>query len=297
MTAFVRFRLPNGETVGLHPGDLIGRLASAALPLDDERISEAHAMVSLRGGEVMLLGLRGRFAVDGELRARVVLRPGMQVRLARGLELLVDEVALPGEAMALRGDDLPQQILPSAASLTVRPRPALQPRYVADADAHLWTTGESWRLRVGAAPARALEPGEPFTVGGRSFVAVLAPLRSTAPTNAEAALAAPLTVIANYDTAHIAQAGVVLLTLGGIAARLVSELVVFGGPVGWAVLAEEVWGPLDRMDLRRRLDTTLARLRVRLRAAGIRSDLVRSDGQGHIELVLLEGDRAEDRTG
>ncbi len=297
MAALVRLRLPTGEIASLHPGDLVGRLASAALPLDDERISEAHAMVSLRGGELVLLGLRGRFAVDGELRARATLRPGLVVSLARGLELRVEEVVLPTQVMALRGDHLPLQILPSTASLTLHPRPALHPRHVADADAWLWTTGESWRLRVGAAPARPLEVGEPFALGGHTFVATLAPVRSTAPTDLEAALAAPLTVIAHYDTVHICQGGVALLTLSGVAARLVSELVVFGGPVGWAVLAEEVWGPLDRMDLRRRLDTTLARLRAKLRTAGVRTDLIHSDGQGHVELLLLDGDRAEDRTG
>jgi pSer/pThr/pTyr-binding forkhead associated (FHA) protein len=49
MLATVRLRLPDGSTTTLAPGDIIGRMASAALVLDDGRVSEAHAMVSLRG--------------------------------------------------------------------------------------------------------------------------------------------------------------------------------------------------------------------------------------------------------
>lgn len=297
MTPSVRFRIPSGESVRLHPGDLIGRLAGAALPLDDERISEAHAMVSLRSGDLVLLGLRGRFSVNGELVARATLRPGAVIGLAHGVELVVEAVELPAEAMALRGDDLPEQVLPPMASLVLRPRPALLPRYAGDADAWIWTTGESWRLRVGAAAPGPLPVGAPFRVGGRTFEAVLAPLRSTAPTDQDAGLTAPLTVVANYETVHLCQGGVVLSTLSGVAARLVSELAAFRGPVQWQVLAEEVWGRLDPMALRRRLDTLLARLRARLRSAGVRSDLVHTDGRGHVELLLRAGDRVEDRTG
>ena len=64
MRAFVRFRLPEGNSVELGHGDLIGRLWSAALPIADARISEADAMVSLRGQELKLLALRGRFALN-----------------------------------------------------------------------------------------------------------------------------------------------------------------------------------------------------------------------------------------
>ena len=49
MRPAVHLRLPDGRTAVLGHGDLIGRLESAALPLADPRISEAHAMVSLRG--------------------------------------------------------------------------------------------------------------------------------------------------------------------------------------------------------------------------------------------------------
>lgn len=80
-------------------------------------------------------------------------------------------------------------------------------------------------------------------------------------------------------------------------ARLVSELVALGGPAGWATLAGELWP--DEADLllqRGRLDTVLSRVRRRLRAAGVRADLVHTDGAGTMELLLYPHDRVEDRT-
>jgi hypothetical protein len=47
---------------------------------------------------------------------------------------------------------------------------------------------------------------------------------------------------------------------------------------------------------RGRLDTLLSRVRRRLRAAGLRADLVRADGAGAIELLLYPHDRVDDRT-
>jgi hypothetical protein len=87
------------------------------------------------------------------------------------------------------------------------------------------------------------------------------------------------------------------VTLGGLQARLVSELVAIDGPVSWSVLAEELWPDGDDAFLRRnRLDTLLSRLRRRFRAAGLRADLVRADGSGTVELFLYPHDRVEDRT-
>ena len=58
MRPTVSLQLPDGSIHELGHGDLIGRLWTAALHLDDGRISEAHAMISLRGSELHLLALR-----------------------------------------------------------------------------------------------------------------------------------------------------------------------------------------------------------------------------------------------
>jgi hypothetical protein len=63
MRAFVRFRDPRGEELELEPGDVIGRSWKAALWLQDPRVSECHAAVSLRDGGLRLIALRGRFSL------------------------------------------------------------------------------------------------------------------------------------------------------------------------------------------------------------------------------------------
>ncbi len=55
---FVRLRTHDGVTADVPPGGLIGRLPGAALRLDDPLVSEAHALVSLRGRKLKLLALR-----------------------------------------------------------------------------------------------------------------------------------------------------------------------------------------------------------------------------------------------
>lgn len=89
MLSLAEIRAPSGEVLALGHGALIGRLWSAELHVNDARVSEAHAMVSLRGRDVRLLALRGRFQVDGRWLSDVVLAPGMVIGLAKGLELEV----------------------------------------------------------------------------------------------------------------------------------------------------------------------------------------------------------------
>ena len=53
--ATVRFRAPDGAEVALSHGDVIGRLWWVDLEIDDERVSEARALVSLRRRDLKLL--------------------------------------------------------------------------------------------------------------------------------------------------------------------------------------------------------------------------------------------------
>ncbi len=280
------------------PGDLIGRLSSAALSLQDGRISAAHAMLDLRGQELKLLALRGRFAVAGRTRSSLVLEAGQRITLAEDLDLVVEEVVLPTAVMGIEGDGLPKQVLAGVASLLTRPRPELVPKFVPGAPAHLWTDGDSWQLRT-AAGTTALQPGHTWTLDGRTFRAVAVALSSAgkSATRMDGAVARPLKVTAHFETAHVSVEGGETLALNGLSARILSELVAFDGPVPWEVLAGELWADEDdRHLLRRKLDVNLSRLRKKLRDAGVRPDLVRADGFGHFELFLLEGDRVEDRT-
>lgn len=298
MRALVRFRLPEGGTAELGPGDLIGRLWSAALSIPDPRISEAHAMISLRGEELKLLALRGRFAVDGRSQSGVVLEAGQRITLADGLDVMVEEVVLPAAVFAIEGDGLPRVVVAGPCSLLTRPRPELVPRLIPEAPAWLWSDGEVWCLSI-AGQRRQIMPGDRWELDGLQFRALglkLGHAGRTA-TRLEGTVVRPLRIVARFDTVHLYPQGGDPIALNGLAARIVSEVVSFDGPVPWEVLARELWPSEDDSHvLRHKLDVNLSRLRGRLREAGLRGDLVRSDGFGHVELFLYDGDEVEDRT-
>jgi hypothetical protein len=172
------------------------------------------------------------------------------------------------------------------------------PRFEPDAALHLWWNGESWRART---------RGESFSVDAEttlrvgtldvSFVLLDAVQGGVTTPNQGALLEAPLRIVAWYDSVEIHREGRQPVTISGIGARILSELVVLGGPTEWHVIAKEIWRePTDPFELRHRWDVTLARLRARLKSAGIRGDLLRSAGTGHIQFIRNPSDLVEDRT-
>lgn len=298
MQAYVCLRAPDGTQHELVHGDLIGRLASAAMALDDARISEAHAMISLREGELRMIALRGGLAVDGRAQAEVTLRDGLEIVVAKGLVIETLRVHLPEHVLGIEVPGVGARPLPSVASILAR-APWMVAGHVESAVAWLWSTGATWRFRQGTSDARPLEPGAHFDVGGHALRVVSVPLAraSLAATRAVGGVATPLRLSANFDTAHIHREGVAPLVLSGVHARIVSELVALGGPAPWKVVAELLWPNEDDVDLlRSRFDVALSRLRRRLREARIRTDLVHSNGTGHVELLLYPEDHVDDRT-
>jgi len=299
MFAHVQFSLPDGSRVIATHGDLLGRLATAAIHLDDARVSEAHAMVSLRGRDLKLLALRGRFAVRRKTVTETILKPGLEIEIAGGVTIRVEDVSLPDNVLAIRGDGIPLQVLGGVCSISGTDRPRLLARYVPNAAAHIWSTGTGWRLQLAAHPAKPLIAGDTWDIGGTPFEAVAVPLERAGQqeTRLKGGIRAPLRLVAMFDSVHIHREDQVAIALGGISARILSELVALGGPTDWEVIAGEVWrGSLDRHTLRKKWDVNLSRLRAKLRAANIRSDLIRADGTGKLELLLHEGDQVEDRT-
>ncbi|MEO0600225.1 MAG: hypothetical protein AAF211_02260, partial [Myxococcota bacterium] len=264
------------------------------------RVSEAHAMVSLRGGQLKLLALRGRLAIDTEPLTELVLEPGLDVRLAKGVSLGVSGVDLPDHALAIEGSGLPRTVLEAqSASLLVDGPPVLQPGFVDGAAAYLWSDGEGYVVRVGDAAARRLADGVRWRVGDLELSTVKVGLDriASSSTRLQGRLHPPLRIVVRFDTASVQREGHPAVGLGGMSARIVSELVALDGPVHWSALASEIWRELtDELPLRRRWDRNLARLRAKLREAGVRPDLIRSDGSGMVELFLYDGDTAVDRT-
>jgi hypothetical protein len=299
MRARARVEGPSGQQVELEPGDLIGRTHRSALRLDDPRVSEAHALVSLRGGALKLLSLRGVLVVERRPVPSVELSPGLTVHLARGAAVHVLEVTLPATVLAIAvGDHAPVALTGSVQSIGGEPA-RLHAGFQEDALAHVWSTGDGWLWRTPDAEASAVEGGTTVDLGGTEVRFVEVALhRVGAPSTIDAGRLHPaLHLVARYHSVHVHRVGRPVVSLSGQPAILLSELVALDGPVDWEVLAKLIWRRHSRRDvLRKKLDAALLRLRRKLADADVRDDLVRADGTGRIELVLYDGDRIEDLT-
>lgn len=294
--ALAWIRLPDGSQVALGHGDFIGRVWTAALVLDDPRVSEGHAMVSLRGGDLWLLALRRRVAVDGRTVGEARLEAGQTIELADKLILRVERVELPDVVFAVEADGLPPVALPAVAALRGRPKPSVLGRHDPEAPCQVWTTGEGWRMSLDGA-ARPLEVGETWLVDGVRFRAVWFALSGSGATRLTGGVDPPLRLQVSFDTAQVQRGDDPPVLLAGQPARVLSELVALGGPAAWEVVAAELWpDEADEHLLRKKWDVVLGRLRSRLREGRIRPDLVRAAGTGQVELVLRPGDTVEDRT-
>jgi hypothetical protein len=279
----------------LLPGEVIGRSASVALSIDDPGVSEVHAYVSLRGGKLIMLGLRGRLGHNGHVVPKVVLEKGSVIQLARDIYLTIVDLNLPPVVLAIEGDNLPRQVLPGTCSLVFDPNPTLAPGSVNGAALQLWTFGDDWHVRLPSGQIAQVSDDDEWSLPAGTYRPVWV---STDAAGADATVTAskinsPLTLRAQYDAVQIERDGESVIALSGRAARLVSELIAFDGPVGWELLAREVWTTGESVEtLRPKLDVTLNRLRKKLQAVGIRRDLVKPDGCGMMVLTLGPGEIA-----
>ncbi len=294
---FVRVRCLD-RVHDLGPGDVIGRGRTSALPIDDGRISEAHALVSLRGGELKLLALRGRFALDNRPIAETVLVVGQVITLAPGVDLRVEQVGLPSLALAVRTPHLSSTTLVGVCSLATADATRLVPGFRRDAAAQIWNQEADWRIRVGEQPPRPLDAGDRIDLGGVPLEAHSIRLQEAGAnaTELDARTCRSLHIITRHDTVTIERSDGHLMHLSGISARILSELAEMSGPAGWDVVAAEVWTEgYERTVLRRKWDVAVARLRKRLRDGGVPPEIVVADGTGNVELVVSSTDRVEAR--
>ncbi|MCC6622645.1 MAG: FHA domain-containing protein [Deltaproteobacteria bacterium] len=294
MKIAVRLRLPDERVVELGPEAIIGRMRSAALRLNDPAISEAHALVSLRGTQLKLLALRGRFVVDGEQQAECTLRAGMTIELAPNLALGVVEVSLPTAVLAVRAQGMPLQILPPIASINARSG-ELVAGFDPGAEALLWIDGDEVRIRRPGCEDETLRVGAALDVAGTTFVFERMSLRNAGVSSTQRGTAdGPLRLVLRFDSAHVHTRDHVV-PIDGIPARLLCELAEFSGPVEWRTAAREIW-PEETDDtlLRRNWDAGLSRLRRALLDHGVRGDLVRGAGRGKVELFLHHDDVVND---
>lgn len=295
--------LSSGRTarVRVEPGDLIGRLRSSAFRIDDPRISEAHAYVSLRDGSLMLLGLRGGLAVNGRLVREVSLSAGLTITLAKGdtaIELHVDEVRHPARLLSLEGPGLVEEVLSGRSlSLLFDPDPVLVGGLQPGAAAAFWTDGGGWVGRVGGAAPRALEAGQDWVIEGRTFrIGELAVREGQVPsTQLEGGLGEPVRIDGYFDSVHLYRRGRAPIVIAGAGGRLIYELGTIGQPVAWKDVAITLWPDHDDpAKLRKRWDVLMVRLRKRLADAAIRTSLVQADGGGKVCLLLEPADAFRD---
>lgn len=294
MHAVVVVKGSSGELVPLHHGALIGRLWSADLHLNDPRVSEAHAMVSLRGRDVHMIALRGRMLVDGGWSSDVVLAPGMTVAFAHDVAIEIVDVRVPDTVFALEADGLAQQVLSTVTSLYGGAAPRLVAGWHAGADDHVWPDGEGWMRTIGA--PTPIGEGDAWDVAGTRFRVVMQRAEGAPPTRNDPAYALPITIVARWDTVHLVREGAPTVVITGHMAHALSELATARAPIAWEALAGLRWKEGDRDLLRHRWDMQVRRLRRKFSTHGLRADLIRADGSGLVELVLGPGDAVVDET-
>ncbi len=298
MSAFIELQLPSGERTTVGPGAIIGRSFAADVQLEDGRVSEAHALISLRGSELVLFALRGRVRVEGRDVPRVTLIEGLRVELARGVELSVTRLQLPDEVLAVEGDGVPRQVLTSVVSVCTAPQLHLVQGVRAEAEALIFSDGLSWFLRRGASAPKRLRPGERTNFGGIELRFVALALTGVAtPETGPATTQGMLRLVSQHASVQVWTSGAPTpCVVSGQPALVLSTLLSQGKPVRWEALAATLWqGEEPDEVVRHRLDVVLGKLRKRLDDAGVRRDLVTAHHNGFLELVLYPGDQAHDR--
>lgn len=274
-------------------GGLIGRMPSASLRLDDPRVSEAHALVSLRAGRLLMIGLANELRVGRQRVQRVQLTPGQRVGLTDDLWLQVLEVVLPSSSLAIQGLGVRPIVLDVDVGTFLGDPPRLEPGFDPRGEAHLWASGEGWSIRR-RGEVIPLVAGTEFDVVGSRVRVIEVPPIDVGGTHRSLVAQDDLRLVIRFTSVHILRAGRPTVKLAGVTARILTELVRFASPVPWDWVAREVWGALDRDLLRTRWDRNLRTVRRKLLENGLREDLVFADGRGNVELVLGPADEVVD---
>lgn len=286
----VLFQTDEGERHRAQPGDLLGRGARCAIPFEDPRISEAHAMVSLRAGGFWLLGLRGTVWQGHRWGHEVGLEAGKRVLIADDVGLTVLDIDLPSLILALEGiGDRPMPLTHATLSLFAEPLQVAS-GFRGSAEAWIWASDGHWMVRESSGAIRVLEIGEPVQVGKYRLDVVGVPLEAGQAhrTVRQRSVHPPLTIEIGVSNTVIVSNGEELSLVGRShdLLRTTAELTTeTGAPVHWTAVASRIWraNPTAENWYRNR-----ARLAARLKSAGLPSDLVAMD-QGLVSLRLRPG--------
>ncbi len=283
------------QSAVLGPGDFIGRSEGAALCLDDPRVSEAHAMVSLRDGNLKLIALRGRFRKGKEVLGETVLRPGVVLELARDVHLVCEKVHMPDAVLGLLIDDELEVMLTNTMTLYTSEVTTLKRGYDPHGAAIFWTTGSLWRVQIADQQPRTLKQGQTFTIGQTCVKVIAIPLDRTAQTRTRNSLRSPLHFTCHDAHVEIARVNEPTIRVSGIPGRILLSLLRRQGTASYQEVVSDVWEQDASTDvsLRRRFDTGIRRLRAQLRHAqdNEEEELVQLDGTGVVTLTLSARDK------
>jgi hypothetical protein len=295
MNAWVCVRLANGRVVELFPGSIIGRSVGSDLAFADPWVSEAHAIVSLRDGVLKLLALRGRFELAGISLTELVLRPGITVRFSATSAIDVVEVMLPDRVLWLSHPDFGRVLLTRTSSVFVSAR-RVAPGADAHADAVLYSDGAAWYARH-AGVVTQLVAGQRIEIAHEAFLVQEIDTADAGiqTAGAHVAEAAPMVIAVLRDVVQVRRDARVLAAFDGKIGIILEALALERDGHDWRNLSRSVWPEVSEPTvMRRNWDAAMARLRKKLRAAGVRVDLVRSDYGGRFQLKLYRGDTISD---
>ncbi|MBX2801857.1 MAG: hypothetical protein KTR31_29530 [Myxococcales bacterium] len=285
----VVFVLPDERRVRMLPGDVLGRGRRSDVVVQDPRVSEAHAMVSLRRGGLWWLPLRP--GVHGQVGPDVLLAPGASVTVLDELQLRVESLTLPATVDVLQVDhgapivlDHPEWHI--AASGDARPGPHRE------AVAVLWRTDGRWWCRGGEGPARQLAAGVGMVVGGRQLHLGAVPSDSQGSFTADNQPVPPVRIRSWEGFSEVGLGSLAPVRLTGNphrVFRLLARLVPDGGTVHWQEVASRLW---PHSDWSSNWYTNLPRIREQLRKKGLPGWLLVCEN-GQVGLGMRQRDRVE----
>ena len=293
MLAYLKCHLTgSSDYYSLGIGDLIGRSEQAALCIDDPRISEAHAFLSLRGGALMLLALRGRFRVLGKVVPEVELCAGMDIELYKGFWLHCDEVVVPGALNGLNIPGLGTIALTHTSSLFFDQSTkdfVIKQGHIAQADAVFWSLGDVWSYRLRDGTTRELVAGTSLQVGTHTITCERIALADVGVAKTRQSERAPLHLEIAPKSVNIrVDIHERTAVITGVPGKILASVSSHSHPVEWDIVAHQVW-PDDvcsESSLRRRFDVGMLRLRAKLQQLDLPSNLVQMDGSGLVALQL-----------
>lgn len=284
----------SNQSAVLGPGDFIGRSEVAALCLDDPRVSEAHAMVSLRDGSLKLIALRGRFRQGEEVLSEAVLRPGVVLEFARDVHLVCEQVHMPDEVLGLLINAELKVMLTHTMTLYTSENMMIKRGYDPRGGAIFWTTGSLWRVQIADQPSLTLEQGQTFIVDQTRIEVIAIPLDRIAQTHTRNSLRSPLRFTCHDTHVEIARVNEPTIKVSGVPGRILLSLLRRQGTASYQEIVKEVW-PHDvstNLSLRRRFDTGIRRLRTHLGHVlpVDETQFIQLDGTGVVTLFLSPRD-------